>query len=127
MSSLESSEFKKDIHPLTYLFLSGHVTEGGSVSEGLSLHDPLHVGGPSVLRGDNTARRRHETVRDDDLNAGKKNVSNFSIKHEKKLQRESQYTLICTVNCATVTQSLEPTFSTFLSRMSLITLQRPSN
>ena len=53
-----------------YLFFGGHVTEGGRISQSLGLHDPLHVGRPAVLRRDDTAWGRHETVGNDDLEHG---------------------------------------------------------
>merc|ERR1719336_2788690 len=37
------------------VLLGGHVAHGGGVTESLSLHDPLHVGGPAVLGGDDAA------------------------------------------------------------------------
>merc|ERR1711988_1599313 len=39
------------------MLLGGHVTHGGGVAESLGLHDPLHVGGPAILRGDDAAGR----------------------------------------------------------------------
>merc|ERR1719283_789582 len=48
-------------------FFSGHVAEGRAVSQCLRLHDSFHVRRPSVLRSDDTARRRHKTVGNDDL------------------------------------------------------------
>merc|ERR1719474_288082 len=49
------------------LFLGRHVSERGSVSECLGLHDPLHIGSPSVLGGNDAAGRRNETARNDHL------------------------------------------------------------
>ena len=40
---------------------------GGGILEGLGLHDSLHVGGPTVLRGDDAAWGGDHSVRDDDL------------------------------------------------------------
>ena len=57
------------------VLLGSHVTKGRVVSEGLSLHDSLHVGGPAVLGGDDTARRGDETLGNADfLNLGVKDV-----------------------------------------------------
>merc|ERR1712017_15859 len=52
-----------DLHGL----LGGHVTGHGAVLEGLGLHDTLHVGGPAVLTGHETARGARETVGHDHL------------------------------------------------------------
>merc|ERR1719474_1898837 len=49
------------------LFLGRHISERGSVSECLGLHDPLHIGSPSVLGGNDAAGRRNETARNDNL------------------------------------------------------------
>ena len=54
-----------------YLLLGRHVSEGGSVSQSLSLHDSLHVGRPAVLRGDDAARGRHATAGDRDVKKNK--------------------------------------------------------
>ena len=52
-----------DFHGL----LGDHVGSHGGVSEGLSLHDSLHVGGPSVLSGDEDAWGFLESLSNDDL------------------------------------------------------------
>merc|ERR1719411_1774914 len=44
------------------MLLGGHVAHGGGVTKSLSLHDPLHVGGPTILRGDNTAWRTDQSA-----------------------------------------------------------------
>merc|ERR1719351_655238 len=38
------------------VFLGCHVTHGGSIAKSLRFHDSFHVGGPTILRSDNTAR-----------------------------------------------------------------------
>merc|ERR1711957_419539 len=52
-----------DLHSLLRDHIAGH----GRVTEGLSLHDTLHVGGPSELGGDEDAGGLIDTGRDDDL------------------------------------------------------------
>ena len=47
--------------------LGGHVGGHRVVAEGLSLHDSLHVGGPSVLSSDEAAGRLDDALRGDDL------------------------------------------------------------
>ncbi|CAG9942373.1 unnamed protein product [Clonostachys rosea f. rosea IK726] len=47
--------------------LGGHVAGHGGVTEGLGLHDTLHVGGPTELAGTDGARGAAELVGDDDL------------------------------------------------------------
>merc|ERR1711976_912956 len=54
------------------VLLGGHVAHGGGVSESLSLHDPLHVGSPTILRCDNTAGRAHQSD-------GNKNLLNLLV------------------------------------------------
>ena len=49
------------------MFLGGHVAHRAGVPECLRLHDPLHVGGPAVLRGDDAAGRGDQSVRHDHL------------------------------------------------------------
>merc|ERR1719346_853116 len=49
------------------VLLGCHVAHGGGVAESLGLHDPLHVGGPAVLGGDDAAGRTHQSAGDDDL------------------------------------------------------------
>merc|ERR1712213_91122 len=49
------------------VLLGCHVAHGGGVAESLGLHDPLHVGGPAVLGGDDAAGRAHQSAGDDDL------------------------------------------------------------
>merc|ERR1711963_1194524 len=44
------------------VLLGGHVAHGGGVAQGLGLHDPLHVGGPAILRGDDTAGGAHQSA-----------------------------------------------------------------
>lgn len=44
------------------VFLGCHVTHCAGVSQGLGLHDSLHVGTPTILTGDNTARRGFQSV-----------------------------------------------------------------
>merc|ERR1711862_882321 len=52
-----------DLHGLLRHHVAGH----GVVTKGLGLHDTLHIGGPSVLRGDENTWRLVDTVGDDDL------------------------------------------------------------
>ena len=47
--------------------LGGHVGAHGGVTEGLGLHDTLHVGGPAELAGTDGAGGADELVGDDDL------------------------------------------------------------
>lgn len=47
--------------------LGGHVGGHGGVTEGLGLHDTLHVSGPTELAGTDGARSTHQLVGDDDL------------------------------------------------------------
>ena len=47
--------------------LGGHVGGHGGVTEGLGLHDTLHVGGPTELAGTNGAGSTDELVGNDDL------------------------------------------------------------
>ena len=47
--------------------LGGHVGAHGGVTEGLGLHDTLHVGGPAELTGTDGARSTDELVRDNNL------------------------------------------------------------
>jgi len=47
--------------------LGRHVAAHGGVTEGLGLHDTLHVGRPTELAGTDGARRADELVGDDDL------------------------------------------------------------
>ncbi|KAG2005182.1 hypothetical protein GB937_009016 [Aspergillus fischeri] len=47
--------------------LGGHVRAHGGVTQSLSLHDTLHVGGPTELASTDSARRADELVRHDDL------------------------------------------------------------
>lgn len=47
--------------------LGGHVGGHGGVTEGLGLHDTLHVSGPTELASTDGARRADELVGDDDL------------------------------------------------------------
>merc|ERR1719370_1104445 len=49
------------------VLLSGHVPHGGGVSQSLSLHNPLHVCSPTVLRRDYAARRGDKSVGDNYL------------------------------------------------------------
>merc|ERR1719232_824769 len=49
------------------VLLGCHVAHGGGVAESLGLHDPLHVGGPPVLGGDDAAGRADQSAGDDDL------------------------------------------------------------
>merc|ERR1719323_1554964 len=49
------------------VLLGCHVAHGGGVAESLGLHDPLHVGGPAVLGGHDTAGRADQSAGDDDL------------------------------------------------------------
>merc|ERR1719323_2469868 len=49
------------------VLLGCHVAHGGGVAESLGLHDPLHVGGPAVLRGHDTAGGADQSAGDDDL------------------------------------------------------------
>merc|ERR1712243_216911 len=44
------------------MLLGGHVAHGGGVTKSLSLHDPLHIGGPTILRSDNTAWRTNKSA-----------------------------------------------------------------
>ena len=53
------------------VLLSRHVAHGGAVSESLSLHDPLHVGGPAIRAGDDAARGGDQAVGDGDLGQDK--------------------------------------------------------
>jgi len=47
--------------------LGGHVGGHGGVTESLSLHDTLHVGGPAELAGTDGTGSAHQLVGDDDL------------------------------------------------------------
>ncbi len=49
------------------MLLGSHVSHGRGVPESLGLHDSLHVGRPTVLRGDNAAGRVDQSVGDDHL------------------------------------------------------------
>merc|ERR1719215_2316933 len=49
------------------MLLGSHVAHGGCVTQSLSLHDTLYVGGPTVLRCDNAAGRGNKSGRDGDL------------------------------------------------------------
>merc|ERR1712211_93286 len=49
------------------MLLGCHVAHSGGVTESLGLHDPLHVGGPAVLGGDDAAGGAHQSAGDDDL------------------------------------------------------------
>merc|ERR1712224_1121809 len=60
---LHDRVLRVDLHRL----LRRHVRRHRVVAERLRAHDPLHVGGPAVLAGDEAARRLREALRDDDL------------------------------------------------------------
>merc|ERR1712122_237206 len=49
------------------VLLGRHVAHGGGVPQSLSFHDPLHVGSPAILGGDNAARGRDKPVADNNL------------------------------------------------------------
>ncbi|CAG9994060.1 unnamed protein product [Clonostachys byssicola] len=60
---LDDGRLGRDLEGL----LGGHVAGHGGVTEGLGLHDTLHVGGPTELAGTDGARGAAELVGDDDL------------------------------------------------------------
>jgi hypothetical protein len=60
---LDDGRLGRDLESL----LGGHVAGHGGVTEGLGLHDTLHVGGPTELTSSDSARRGAELVRDDNL------------------------------------------------------------
>ena len=73
--SLSTKSFNDAMIGIDFQMLLGsHVSHGGSIPEGLSLHNPFHVGSPTVLRSDNATGRVDQTVGHDDL---------FDLKHEK--------------------------------------------
>merc|ERR1712227_755249 len=49
------------------VLLGRHVAHGGGVPQSLRLHDPLHVGSPAILGGDNATRGRDKPVADNNL------------------------------------------------------------
>merc|ERR1719154_735769 len=49
------------------VFLGGHVAHGAGIPQSLGLHDPLHVGSPSVLGSDNAAGGADQSAGDNNL------------------------------------------------------------
>merc|ERR1712002_890943 len=80
----------------TNLFLSSHVAEGGGISQGLSLHDSLHIRRPAVLGGDDATWGRDETTGNDHLlNSFVENVEDdFAETLEESLQLLSALLLV---------------------------------
>lgn len=60
---LDDGRLGRDLEGL----LRAHVRGHGGVTQGLGLHDTLHVGGPTELASSDGARRADELVADDDL------------------------------------------------------------
>ena len=95
------------------MFFSSHVTHGRAISQGLGLHDSLHVGSPTwnLKKNPHDMTLKYRHIWKLSKNCMKKNLPYWEV----------------TIQHGELTRRLDTTtFSTFLSRMSFMTLHKLS-